>query len=248
MNIPENKQIATLNKHEGCHVKRKMNLNNYTFTMVELMVVIAIILILAMLLLPALNKTREMANRIYCANNIRGVLSGGLLAYSNDYNDWTLYGKYATYGGTDKVYYTLILGKSTSSRSLGYLPWIYHVGMAYGIMKCPSEFQSCGSEPGINFGLGIHTTIRNLKYDATHALFKINSPQVPSRTLYIADCQVFGTITIESAMLEKAPSRRHNNTTNAGFCDGHVQNLTKEQLPWHGNSTVDKVLSPWSGM
>lgn len=55
------------------------------FTLIELLIVVAIIAILAGMLLPALNKAREMAYKISCVNSMSS-LGKAYIMYTGDYN------------------------------------------------------------------------------------------------------------------------------------------------------------------
>lgn len=57
------------------------------FTLIELLIVIAIIAILAAMLLPALNQARERAKAITCKNNLKEIGTASFF-YRDDHNDY----------------------------------------------------------------------------------------------------------------------------------------------------------------
>ncbi len=97
------------------------------FTLVELLVVVAIILILIALILPAIQRVRESANKVECANNLRTIGQGINLYLVS-------HGKYFPTGGGDNyesIYPSPPRGLSSAATPISGLNqdwgWMYQI-------------------------------------------------------------------------------------------------------------------------
>lgn len=82
----QKKKLSCLSKQ--CLIRCKVLPCMY-FTLIELLITIALIAILAAMLLPALSKSKEMARRIQCGNNMKQLVLCSL-QYSADHNDYVV--------------------------------------------------------------------------------------------------------------------------------------------------------------
>ena len=153
------------------------------FTLVEILIVIAIITILAGLLLPALNKARNKARSISCFNNQKQITMAEAM-YRNDYNGWVM-------GWQDR--------DSTNGRVPSWTTWVqalFPYAKSATFWVCPASpdqstianVKNVKTIAGLSSALNYIQTIgiNSVKFGTKQV--KVSSIKYPATLLYSGDC------------------------------------------------------------
>lgn len=213
-----------ISEHSVGRVK-PVGLVGQRFTIIELLVVIAIITILAGMLLPALSKARDMANRIKCAGNLAQVAKASHM-YIGDNNDVVMTYNNGTVGcmwndpGPDGLLYPYLKQQGSVGAS-----------SAKSIF-CPAR-ESHGSKYGYNAGV-YKTAGYGLSNSEKWMVCKFTDFKKPSSTMMFGDNHraQFLTDSYDQAMYStNGYLVPHNKTAVFTYCDARVDFRPLKDIP-----------------
>lgn len=196
------------------------------FTLVELLVVISIIAVLASMLLPVLNKVRDISKGILCVNNQKQI-GITFMSYAGDSGDYLVF--YSPYGdswGTFLARNDYISRSESLYENMFYLPNRFTCPLTLNTATYKSKYIYAHNSYGLR--MDKPNSIDGDYYFRT--FYKTTKIPVPSTFGYLADSIRVSALVPKSAYYhfmgsDDVTSFRHAKTANLYCVDGHVSRV-----------------------
>ena len=213
------------------------------FTLIELIVVIAIIAILAAILLPVFAQAREKGRQTQCLSNERQIATA-ILMYTQDYSE-TL-PPVVTWNATKQY----VLWPDEITRYLN----------DDQVFMCPDDPQSPIAPDGLkanSYGLNPIAFVDLTDPDLGTKVMKLSDFHTTAATVMLGDVGTEDDLTTERSgaykmevpdaainrPIDARPAARHNGFVDLAFMDGHVKEMRPDQF-YISQTPADRWFTP----
>jgi prepilin-type N-terminal cleavage/methylation domain-containing protein/prepilin-type processing-associated H-X9-DG protein len=220
--------------------------NYKAFTLIEVLVVLAIVGILSALLLPTLAQARQRAQSAQCIGNLRQLGTGLQVIVANDRAYPLVFG--GTNGDGSWIGQLATQGLGMSQRLTNYI--------RTGVWRCPTAAWLKADENSlpISYGYNSGGVVSDEFTPDNFGLGGNPSNETPvneSQVIDPSDMMAIGEVFHSRPAFHRSPDwskllfayQRHQGRENAAFCDGHVESPTLRSLY---RDTNDEALCRWN--
>jgi len=227
----------------------EMSLKKVNFTLIELLIVVAIIAILSGLLLPVLNRARISARKTVCASNLKQI---GIIFsdYISDQDDYYLRARNST--DTESWLKALFFGGYTKSLyEISYHNLTFPQNNAYSKLYCP-EFTNRTYTYCMIGGASSIATVGGYAYEnslvwPTHTKTgRVKKPSVKvvlnegfNHSAYMEEANLkYYVDPYDDPVKEVRTSKCHRDGSNFLFGDFHVASKSAGFIQWRGSLPI----------
>lgn len=206
--------------------------NNRAFTLIEMLVAIAIVAVLAMLAFPLSSSVLRSGQAAACISNLRQI-GGGFRLYAADHD-----------GEMPPAYIP------SSMAAWPETTWMFRIGAYIGegkvgdtetiIRTCYGGVFHCPSIPGaptpekVSYSMNSFEIFTGAIYGSGNLPnLKWTSIDNQQNTALVVETESVNYIAVNLGMMyNPKPALRHNRRDNVLFCDGHVEPIAFDGLDW----------------
>lgn len=223
------------------------------FTVIEMLVVLAIIALLISLLMPMLAQGRERAKQVKCASNLRQIYLSGVMGYVMDHDGWLPAPRHCE--GPNYLYWPRVLkdycGIAANHGSAGAIDLSEARRTIY---ICPSDEKTSGAPSSAfwaptSYGINRANFIDIPGEPDDRPRYKLSQVSSPASSSYF---MCHSPIWYSAAFLgdgywSSFLKPVHNNGVNTLYVDGHVELVPLGLMPIHtGPLSTRDVFWDWT--